>query len=85
MTARTLESVPGLAYHGPCLICGGPDARHRLCGVWRAMHRAGDSVADIARDYDRYPAWAIRQIVNMTPKQYGDWLRRTRPRKGATK
>ena len=38
-------------FRGPCGLCGGPDARHR---VWDAMLErvaAGDDSADVAADY----------------------------------
>lgn len=44
-----------LAYlppRGPCGICGGPDARHRIVDAIRSSHKAGDSVADLARWYE---------------------------------
>lgn len=42
---------------GPCLFCVGfKDGRHRLLDAIRSRHRAGDSVAVLARDYGRFPA-----------------------------
>lgn len=39
-------------FRGPCGICGGPDARHRLFDSLQEAHRAGDSVPLIAEWYD---------------------------------
>jgi len=39
-------------YAGPCAFCGFRDKRHRLWDSVRENYRAGDSVADIAENYD---------------------------------
>ena len=36
---------------GPCGICGGPDARHRLGDAIYGGWRAGDSALSLAKDY----------------------------------
>jgi hypothetical protein len=38
-------------YRGPCGICGGPDARHRLFDCMRGRVRAGDTPESVAEDY----------------------------------
>ena len=46
----SLDAV--LPPRGPCGLCGHPDARHRICDAVAERLRAGDTVADIATDYD---------------------------------
>jgi len=41
-------------YSGPCAFCGGPEARHRILDTIVERHRAGESVAEIAWDYDAF-------------------------------
>lgn len=38
-------------YRGPCAMCGGPDARHRLFDEMRGRVRAGDTPESVAEDY----------------------------------
>ena len=38
-------------FHGPCGICGGPDARHRVVDAIASRLRAGESVESVAEDY----------------------------------
>lgn len=37
---------------GPCAFCGQQDARHRVIDAIQDRHRAGDTVAELAKDYD---------------------------------
>lgn len=39
-------------FAGPCAFCGFRDRRHRVVDAWAGMHRAGDSLADLAVDYN---------------------------------
>ena len=39
-------------YRGPCGICGGPDARHRLADAIADRLRAGESAEAVALDYE---------------------------------
>ncbi len=40
-----------MPFRGPCALCGAPDARHRVTdAIWEAWN-AGDSLADVARDF----------------------------------
>lgn len=51
-------------YAGPCAFCGRPDKRHRLFDGIREAYRAGESIGDIADDYDLSPErveWIIAQ------------------------
>ena len=38
--------------HGPCALCGHPDARHRVFEAISSRYHAGDSLEDIAEDFD---------------------------------
>jgi hypothetical protein len=63
-----------------CAICGlrggqYRDARHRVTDAIRERHRAGDSIARLAREY-RLTHAAIRAVVLLPPQAYGAWLRR---------
>ena len=46
---------------GPCLICGGPDKRHRLWDAIDGQLQAGDSVSTLVLDYGLDGA-AIRAV-----------------------
>lgn len=39
-------------FAGPCAFCGFRDRRHRVVDAWAGMHRAGDSIAALAVDYN---------------------------------
>ena len=39
-------------HRGPCGICGGPDARHRTFDSIAEKVHAGDSIEDVADDYE---------------------------------
>ena len=47
---------------GPCGICGGPDARHRIIDAIRARYSAGESILSIAADYNLLFGF-VRRIV----------------------
>lgn len=47
---------------GPCGLCGGPDARHRVIEVMVERVRAGDSVASVAEDYG-YAEAVVRRLM----------------------
>lgn len=71
---RITKAMP---YRGRCGICGGPDARHREWDSWRAGYsRAGEPVKRIARWYEAPSVALVRDIVRLTPQQYGALLRR---------
>ena len=38
-------------YRGPCAMCGGPDARHRLADAVVGSVMAGDARVAVAHDY----------------------------------
>jgi hypothetical protein len=47
------EKLDALMPHqGPCLICGGPDKRHRLWDAIEGRHRTGEAVESIVEDYN---------------------------------
>lgn len=37
---------------GPCAFCGKKDARHRVIDSIRARHAVGETVEELAEDYD---------------------------------
>lgn len=51
----TLDLVGPL--RGPCGICGGPDARHRMFDAIQEQVRAGDSPEHVASNYDVTVEW----------------------------
>jgi len=69
--------IPSLPYRGPCGLCGGPDARHRLCDLIRGQARAGVSPKMLAADFC-IPIADARALAGATGQAYGGWLRRTR-------
>ncbi len=48
--------------HGPCGLCGGPDARHRLWDAIVGQARGGDSDRVIAR-WMRLPVRDVRLVL----------------------
>ena len=73
MTAEDYLTAP---HHkppaGPCAFCGYPDKRHRMWDMIRGRFAAGESIADLAKDYGQ------------TPLEIEQWLRLaiTAPGKG---
>lgn len=55
-----IEAVMGTG--SECLICGGPDSRHRVLDAITGRVRAGDSEEDVAADYE-YPLEVVDRIV----------------------
>ena len=51
--------------NGPCMFHPTRYARHRLIDAIRARHNAGESIAHLAKDYNR-PRSAIRVAVEST-------------------
>lgn len=51
---------------GPCALCGGPDARHRVVDSIRDSVKAGDSIASVARDFE-LPVSFVRRLVKELP------------------
>jgi hypothetical protein len=49
-------------FRGPCGICGGPDARHRLWDSLIDCHRAGDSIESIALNFRLAPE-AVKAVI----------------------
>lgn len=49
-------------YRGPCILCGGPDARHRLFDALWGFYQAGDSVEVLADEYE-YPVKVIGAVI----------------------
>lgn len=39
-------------FRGPCLLCGHDDARHRIFDAIQDRHASGESVFDLAYDYN---------------------------------
>lgn len=39
-------------YAGRCAICGYRDKRHRIIDTIKGRHKAGESIAALARDYE---------------------------------
>lgn len=39
-------------FRGPCGMCGGPDARHRLWDCIQDRYGAAESIEELAKDYD---------------------------------
>ena len=46
---------------GPCGLCGGPDARHRVLDAIAERVTAGDTIDDTAADYGM-PTWVARAV-----------------------
>ena len=51
---------------GPCAFCGHKDARHRLWDTIIDRHEAGDSMTELAKDYDK-PRKAIKLVLDIRP------------------
>lgn len=51
---------------GPCLLCGHPDARHRLWDALLGRHDAGDSAEELARDYG-VAVEAVEAVLRVRP------------------
>lgn len=45
----TLDAA--MRYHGPCGLCGHPDARHRVIDAIASRVRAGDGPEETGEDY----------------------------------
>lgn len=52
-----------MPWRGPCLLCGGPDARHRELDAIQDRVDAGDDEEDVASDHD-LTVEVVRFIVN---------------------
>jgi hypothetical protein len=50
------------APRGACGLCGHPDARHRIYDAMSSRHSAGESVEEIADDYDTTPE-VVREVL----------------------
>ena len=61
---------------GPCAFCGHPDKRHRIIDVIAGRHKAGESLADLADDYD-LPVEAMAAAV--AREAQADYERTPRP------
>jgi hypothetical protein len=59
MSKRLDEYFP---YCGPCCICGGPDARHRIWDSITGMSATGDSAENIAEEFD-LPVKAVQLVL----------------------
>lgn len=59
--------------HGPCGLCGGPDARHRVIDAIASRVRAGDSEEDVAADYG-YSVEVVDRIVACWDEDTQRWL-----------
>jgi hypothetical protein len=71
MSKHTLAMTQGIApYRGPCAICGGPDARHRL---FDSLRVDTGTDAEAAREY-RVPVLLVR-IVRAQKRRpnHSDW------------
>ena len=53
------EAIP---YSGPCGLCGGIEARHRVLDTVAERVRAGEPVTDVAWDY-RLPGAVVTAIA----------------------
>ena len=53
---------------GPCGLCGHHDARHRIWDAMIGRSSAGESVKDLASDYDLTPA-AVQAVLDERPYQ----------------
>ena len=56
-------------YAGPCLICGGPDKRHRLWDCVMDFAATGDTAEQITDyyQYDFMPVEAVREVIRIQP------------------
>ena len=61
MTTHPLDVL--YPYAGPCMICGGPDKRHRLADAIVANVRGGDSMK-VAADIYQVNEEAVRTLVS---------------------
>jgi hypothetical protein len=50
------EIDAAVPYSGPCGLCGGIEARHRVLDAIAERVRAGEPVADVAEDYGKTEA-----------------------------
>jgi hypothetical protein len=68
MLTEPLPPNPAIDHHlphrGPCGCCGGPDARHRLFDALWEFHQAGDSIEELADEYE-YPVEAIAAVIEL--------------------
>jgi hypothetical protein len=71
----TLDEVDG-PFRGPCGICGGPDARHRMWDAIEGTARA-ESVRAAAIEYGKTP-----EQVRFLVREYAASRRRHRPLPG---
>lgn len=53
-------------FRGPCGICGGPDARHRMADAIAGCVRAGDSPESIAEDY----GVPVENVIRLATEYY---------------
>ena len=51
-----------MAPRGPCGMCGGPDARHRVLDAMVSCVRGGDSTEAVAEDYG-YPVEMVNRLI----------------------
>lgn len=58
---------------GPCAFCGSNDARHRTWDAIMDRHVAGESMKELARDYD-LPVAAVRAVLRVRPYRRGGRL-----------
>ena len=57
---------------GPCAICGGEDARHRMVdAIQDRVLKAGESVKFVAADYG-LPLAFVRRIVKLVESRRGE-------------
>ena len=51
-------------FRGPCGLCGGPDARHRLYDAVAERVAAGEDEDQVARDYDEGAQWVLAIVAD---------------------
>jgi len=54
-------------FRGPCGLCGGPDARHRMYDAINERVRAGEGEEDVAEDYGMAPDVVLAIAADANP------------------
>lgn len=76
MTAPSSAAVKKHLPSGPCLLCNDPsyNAAHRVIDAIRDQHRAGESIATLASEFEM--PRAVVSYLAQSPIRDLDWLRR---------
>ena len=76
MSAARFDLPPevdaAIPYSGPCGLCGGIEARHRVLDAIVEQVRAGEPVTDVAWDY-RLPKAVVAAVVEHWDDEAQEW------------